>query len=607
MPVAGVGVASKGRLTAAVGALAVLGIAFPTLFVLAFTIACLAIVFAIGHFAGILLKIVWILVFPLFAALRALWSPVRLSEGEPLIPAQAPELFALIDRLRAEARAAPIHAVFLTAENNASMAQLPRYGMFGGTRNELRLGLPLMLAMDEAHFTAVLAHEIGHLARRHGGFTARVYAMRATLDLMVENLAQQRSFLVYPVLAFYRAFVPRFDRATLQLARALEHEADASAATAVGARVTVESLTLLNGVGWFFAGSVWPAIFATSTRDPEPPHDVYAVIGAHFHAPIPNADQLVAAAFAAPGSDDDTHPALADRVRALGYEPAALGDALTGYAVAGRSAADVFLTGARGQRARLAQAWRSAVLGRWRERFAEAELVRTRLAGLDALGTAASPDQRKERALAAAELQRADALDLLLSAADQSPNDADLSLQAGTLLAERDDTRSLHYLERAIENDVRATVPAATAARSFLSKRGDTEAVRRWNARVREFQGSLAAANAERAEFTGGEPIEPHGLDDDTLAIVRKALDLPGIDAAYLARRRLAYLDGVPHFVLAVARTRTRDGTSDENFATIIRDDLEAFPYGVNVVISSKRGNRVLEALATLDGTRVPL
>ena len=138
-----------------------------------------------------MLKLLWLLVFPLFAGLRGLWRPGRLF-GRAVDCGACAGTVRAIDRLRVAANAGRIHGVYLTDDLNAAMVQTPSYGIFGGLRNELWLGLPLMVAMDEPHFTSVLAHEIGHLARRHGSFGARIYGMRPTLDLIVTELAERR-------------------------------------------------------------------------------------------------------------------------------------------------------------------------------------------------------------------------------------------------------------------------------------------------------------------------------------------------------------------------------------------------------------------------------
>ena len=595
------------RITFEAAFLALLGIAFPLLFGIAVVAAGVALILLLGHFVLFLAKVVWVLVFPLFAALRALWTSASgQRDGEPLVAEQCPELFATIERLRTAADAGRIHAVYLNGDLNAAMAQVPRYGIFGGFRNELVLGLPLMAAMDEAHFTAVLAHEVGHLARRHGRFSARIYGMRQTLDVMVEELGRHGSWLIYPMVTFYRAFAPRFERVTLQLSRAVEYEADAAAADAVGPKAAAESLIVLHGISSYSDAEVWPQIFRRINDEPEPPDDVFASFTEIVRRPIADAHRFVSEALGVQTSPNDTHPALTDRLNNLGFAPAELEHALDGYALRGPSAADVFLGGAVAQRRAIAAGWRGAVRPQWVEAHAEVAKVRAELVELEALGDAADPAQRRTRALASARLGHADAVDLLIAAADSAPGDAELPLRAGELLAERDDERAIPLLERAMEADPLATIRAAQVGAAFYARRADPERATAYRNRLTALYAELERATEERRTFTGAEPIEPHGLGFDELAAVRKALDLPDIEGAYLARRRLVHLAHRPHFVLGVLRRKTKQGSSDDNIAGVISSELEtSFPHGVSVIVSTRAAHPAIAALRSLEGSEI--
>jgi len=48
------------------------------------------------------------------------------------------------------------------------VVQSPREGIVGWPRNYLLIGLPLMKTLSVDQFEAVLAHELGHVARGHG-------------------------------------------------------------------------------------------------------------------------------------------------------------------------------------------------------------------------------------------------------------------------------------------------------------------------------------------------------------------------------------------------------------------------------------------------------
>jgi len=104
----------------------------------------------------------WLLLFSLgllWATLRALWVRLEEPQGVELRREDAPGLFETLDRIRERIDGPPVHRVYLDSDFNASIRQLPRYGLFGGAINYLNVGLPLLMALDRRRLLSVLAHE----------------------------------------------------------------------------------------------------------------------------------------------------------------------------------------------------------------------------------------------------------------------------------------------------------------------------------------------------------------------------------------------------------------------------------------------------------------
>ena len=178
-------------------------------------------------------------------------------------------------------------------------------------------------------------------------------------------------------------------------------------------------------------------------------------------------------------------------------------------------------------------------------------------------------------------------------------------MRAGELLAQRDDERAIALLERAMHADPITTLRAAPAAAAFCGRRGDRERAIAYRTRLSALYAEMEHATEERRTFTGTEPIAPHGLADGELAAVRHALDLPDIEGAYLARRVLVHLPQRPHFVLGVLRRKTKHGSSDDNIAGVISSDLETFPHGVSVIVSTRAAHPAIAALRGAAGSAV--
>ena len=152
--------------------------------------------FATVH-GNVIFKIIfggWILaVAPIvWLTFRMFFSPLSAPEGRELTEAQAPQLFRMISELRERFQAAPIHHVLITNEFNAAIMQRPRFGLFGGYRNYLILGLPLLDALSAEELLAVVAHEYGHLSGGHGKLSRWIYRQRSTFDALYGHAQARR-------------------------------------------------------------------------------------------------------------------------------------------------------------------------------------------------------------------------------------------------------------------------------------------------------------------------------------------------------------------------------------------------------------------------------
>jgi Zn-dependent protease with chaperone function len=178
----------------------------------------------------------------LWTGLRALWFRLDAPEGVRIADQDAPALFEALERIRRKIKGPPIHEVFLTDDLNASICQLPRWGLFGGARNNLTLGLPLLMALDRQQLLAVLAHEYGHLRGDHGRFAAWVYRTRVSWGRFHEGLEERHGFAAMLTQGFLNWYFPRFVARTFAIARQDEYEADRIAARLLGPQIAAAAL-----------------------------------------------------------------------------------------------------------------------------------------------------------------------------------------------------------------------------------------------------------------------------------------------------------------------------------------------------------------------------
>jgi Zn-dependent protease with chaperone function len=418
--------------------LGALGVAYPIAIiagVVALAVGGLFALHALGDYvvwlSGYLLKIALLALIPIYLTFKSLFFRWPEPEGTRLERSDAPELFALLDRLRQRFNVAPLAGVFVDPRFNASIQQLPRFGFFGGSRSYLAIGMPLLLAVTSEQFEAILAHEFGHLARNHGSVGTSIYAMRAVMARLLQAMAFHTGRLNFALRPFYKRFVPYFDAYSLVVARRVELAADDEAAEIAGARTFASALVALAVQEARLQRDVWLPLHALVATMPDPPSDIFARVGAVAMEPLPDAGAFLEVALGRAARFDDTHPALAERLRRLDVSATdALLPLIDGH-IASNGTAATALLGDKAQELAVAfsRTWAAESAAEWRKEHKEISRRNARLSELDALAATGSLDDvgRRELAHLAFQSDRSDAEDLcrdLLSrdAADPLPN-----------------------------------------------------------------------------------------------------------------------------------------------------------------------------------------
>jgi Zn-dependent protease with chaperone function len=488
--------------------------------------------------------------------LRALWVRRPESGGLRVRRAEAPDLFALLDELGGELHAPRIREVWITGSFGAALAQEPLLGLLGPSRNRLFLGLPLLDCLTPEEARAVLAHELGHLSRRHGRVGCWVYRLRETWARVDAALGagEWPSFLFR---RFLRWYVPRFDAASLALAREHELEADRESARLAGVEATASALGRTAAAAGYLEERFDPELGKLADREQEPPRPL-ELMERELRAV---ADDAAAGRWLADALDapevESTHPSLRARLEALGLDPERVRPRPARVSASATTAllpADLALR----LRRTLDDRWRAEVEEEWRAQHESAREAARRLAELEATGS--------WRDLPAAELtEHAGLVSRLhgLEAAERSwervlelePESGVALLALGELRAGRGDAGALDLLERA----ARAEPALAPAALTELAKaHGDagrrTEAAA---ARMRavEAERVLGEALAERSRLTAADELVPHGLPPETVAAVAAVLDRRDVARGYLARKAPETLaDRYPVYVIGYVR-----------------------------------------------------
>lgn len=261
-----------------------------------------------------------------YVVLRMVFMRLDAPDGREIGREEAPKLFAVLDKMRQKLQGPMIHRVVIDREFNAAIAQVPRFGLFGGHRNHLILGLPYLFGVTPKEMLATVAHEYGHLCGDHGKLSAWIYRQRRTFGALHHNVEQGREdSLVYAVLAGALSyFWPYYNAYTFVVSRQNEYEADLTATELVGALPNASGLIRGELLADWLQEQFWRRIHKQVETLPAPTLLPYATVSRAFalsYAEWATAARL-RAAWLVKSDVQDTHPCLQERVTAIGEKPA---------------------------------------------------------------------------------------------------------------------------------------------------------------------------------------------------------------------------------------------------------------------------------------------
>lgn len=590
----------------ALAALAALALGWATI-ALVVAMAGWAIVTLAGEAASAWQAAAWML---LLAAAGAAWPLARLLRLQPavplglaLAPGQAPALSALIDEVRAQLHAAPVHEVVLDTSLGARLVERPQLGPLGLNRHTLVLGLPLMMSLTPGALAALLAVELAPLRRAPDWRSAwrepapwlerqrRLWAGLAATWRPARLLPQWADAFVT---LFLRHFWPRFEARALVVARDEAVAADRLACS-LGRGPALAQALLRTAIQQHFLDEVfWPRRWDNTRQsavpDALPLRELKVLIAASLRHPQAKAwlqESLHAAPSRVHGRADG-RAALRERL-ALTGEPLAI------TAATGPNAAEALL-GAEldGWIDTLDRHWQQRVAADWADRHhdhRQRERLLTELAEADAekplplddhllwvrtahavLGAAAAlPVARAALSRHATSAAARHLLgSLLLDAQGPLPprsREPDLLAPAaegaGLLMALVHDDERLDRFGRAVRQELADPSWSLHAARRLeraWMQREDLGALRLLRSRLPELEREADQALGALLNFDGGQALTPARLSARAL---RPLLDRlrrePAVGRAWLFAKTDTRARGWVLHLLVIERSNSLD------------------------------------------------
>ncbi|ALG66505.1 M48 family metallopeptidase [Beggiatoa leptomitoformis] len=553
--------------------LAILGYAYVFLIIILLFASLGALLYfaIVFHHVALFAKFILGLGIVTFLVLQALWVRLPPPEGILLKPQQAKPLFAVLEDIRQRLKGPKIHQVVINNTFNAGIMQRPRLGIFGWQKNYLLIGLPLMHALSPEQFTAVLAHEYGHLSGAHGQFGSWIYRIRQSWYRLMDALAVNESWAMILFRRFFHWYIPFFSAYTFVLARANEYEADRSSADVVGTRATAEAL--INSViqGQFLTEKFWDKLYKLADKRFEPPA-LYPLLPQTLQKSYSQPaliNQWLQNALQIKTDTADTHPALQDRLAALG-ESAVIPAPFT------NSAAQVLLTAQLATlQTQISQQWHASIASSWQSRHEYVQQTTQQLQTLQEKDrqNLLTPDELWQLAQTTAELVGdKQAFPLYKRLLSNETFTTAAHYHVGRILLDNQQEKGIACIEKAVQQDANVLIEGYRLIINYFEKKQETKAANPYHQK-REARILLEQqAREERQTVKQNDVLLPHDLTDKQIQELAKQFAIePRIKQVYIGRKNVRYLRENPLYIIGIKRTfGLRSTTADITF----RDQL---------------------------------
>jgi len=265
-----------------------------------------------------------VLLFIIISLLSALRVNMGKPEGIEISPEDAPNLFSMINDVRASADGPAVDRVFISGDINACITQPQKPFKFWKFENHLTLGLPLLNLLTPEETKAVIAHEFGHFCAGDGKLGNWLYRAGIVIERLEEKYEEEGASLPEIPLAFFVShFGERFLDRIFPLMREQEYAADAMAAQITSPDSLASALLRLQIGANYMAKTYWPSIskqmLISQSMNVSPVKDTAkSLINLYDSQEVP---RWLNAGLLEENDYEDTHPRLSNRLSALNIAP----------------------------------------------------------------------------------------------------------------------------------------------------------------------------------------------------------------------------------------------------------------------------------------------
>ena len=265
-----------------------------------------------------------VLLFIIISLLSALRVNMGKPEGIEISPEDAPNLFSMINDVRASADGPAVDRVFISGDINACITQPQKPFKFWKFENHLTLGLPLLNLLTPEETKAVIAHEFGHFCAGDGKLGNWLYRAGVVIERLEDKYEEEGASLPEIPLAFFVShFGERFLDRIFPLMREQEYAADAMSAHITSPTSLASALLRLQIGANYMAKTYWPSVSKQMLHSQIPnvspiKDSAQTLVNLNDLQEIP---RWLNAGLLQENDYEDTHPRLSDRLFALNVSP----------------------------------------------------------------------------------------------------------------------------------------------------------------------------------------------------------------------------------------------------------------------------------------------
>jgi len=526
----------------------------------------------------------------LFTIAKVVFQKPPPPEGLEATEEEFPELFEIVESAKRAVNGPDIYKVVLNMEYNAAVLQIPRISaFFGGYRNYLMVGLPLMGTLTPDEFESVLCHEFGHLSKNHSKFQQRINKVAMIWEIM-DNLGFFLLLLFYPFVKFYSPLISCYI-AVFQ--RNDEYEADRIAAGATSPETCAAALYKIHVYGAYFETKAMPGLLKDAAKNQTSFEGAVSRLMESLTIPFRSEklDEFKKSVEKIVTGPADTHPSLMERLRALDIAlPLDIDD---GNA---ETALEKFAPEPRREEMfrRLETLWKEAVGPVWDAALASGRESRETIEKLEKKDKESWTEEEHIDYAASMEvfLDDVKTLELHRQVAERFPDSPIPALKYGSALLDAKKETGMAYIRKAMENPALAPM-AAEIAVEYLHAQGREEEMEAIIEEMENRERDIAEAYEKRGTFSEKDDYEAPGLDDGMLKNLLDSIkDLEKrFKELYLVRKIDHALPGIPPpLLLAFKEKSSSFSISSDTLQEKLVEKLEDFPLEIYVLdLKSKK------------------